>query len=67
MVPLGTPPVAILYILYCVRHVHVSNHDHFTDILSAFAILELEYTACVFILFYFYLLVMKDNDPTVKI
>jgi len=53
MVPLGTPPVAILYILYRVRHVHVSNHDHFTDILSALAILELECMACVFILFLF--------------
>ena len=37
MVPLGTPAVAILYILY-VSHVHVLNHGHFTDIVSAFAI-----------------------------
>jgi len=37
------------HFIHTVRHVHVSNHDHFTDILSALAILELEYMACVFI------------------
>jgi hypothetical protein len=35
MVPLGTRAVAILY---SVRHVHVLNHGHFTDIVSALAI-----------------------------
>ena len=35
MVPLGTPAVAIYTNL---RHVHVLDHGHFTDIVSALAI-----------------------------
>jgi hypothetical protein len=36
MVPLGTPPVAILYTL--VHRVHVLDRGPFTDIVSALAI-----------------------------
>ena len=81
------------HLIHTVRHVHVLNHDHFTDIVSTFAIqindldmwkniekdtteifydnknihtTELEDTRPVFILSY-YLLVIKDNDPAVKI
>ena len=77
-----------------VRQVHVLDHGHFTDIVSALAIqindldmwkniekdtteivydnknlhdTELEDTRPVFNFILFYLLVMKDNDPAVKI
>ena len=80
------------HFIHTVCHVHVLDHGHFTDIVSALAIqindldmwkniekdtteivydnknlhiTELEDTLPVLILFY--LLVIKDNDPAVKI